>query len=660
MISSSSTASSSSSRPTATASNERTNVLAKNSSIPRISRGGGGGNGRNSSIRPRNRRLISTDQELVSTSATSTPGGSRAVSPIPAKHPSRSDPRARSSGNGTASGTGRSDGGLLAPSGSSSRKGNASPVGGKGGLLDPSGWMTSWNTLQGLASSVLGGQVEDVMGTAAGKKPKREGGRKKLPEQWGPPEPKTQRQKDSGIGWGSTDEMQAEVRTRKLRGVLEGREEDKNILDTNGNYKRRSSTEEQRPGSSQEDDYALVYIHHVQKQDTLQGVVLKYNCKPEVFRKANRLWPNDTIQTRDTVILPVDACTIKGRPCEAPSPNQGVDLLAPTPGIEDPPFSNGDNWPGISSPYNNGTSAELPEDKENPWVHVRWVLVDASPNSKPVEIARMPRKTLGYFPPRRRKSHATISTVSTPRGSMEFPRLAQTMSNDLPESSSSTPRRTSNLGSKPSQPITSSVGSYFPPQRSSTRPRRESVGEAADRLGWMRGPGGVGTFGKNVRRPGPAQDGLNAWAKKHIPGLAIDGMSSTSILGAETAQFGFGDELARIEEGSVNGAAVTGSTGPGVGVLTPGGLGLENAAAAIEGWVRRLATKAPGTPKGGGRIEAPDLIELLDGTGSDDGRGFGLSPGRIRSATLIGTGREDLDSMVRGRATGGAKGGKSD
>jgi hypothetical protein len=71
------------------------------------------------------------------------------------------------------------------------------------------------------------------------------------------------------------------------------------------------------------------------------------------------------------------------------------------------------------------------------------------------------------------------------------------------------------------------------------------------------------------------------------------------------------------------------------GTATPNGgqgigVGLENAAAAIEGWVRRLAIKAvaPGTPKlgmGMGAKAAPepgagDLIELLNGTGSDDGR----------------------------------------
>lgn len=182
----------------------------------------------------------------------------------------------------------------------------------------------------------------------------------------------------------------------------------------------------------------------------------------------------------------------------------------------------------------------------------------------------------------------------------------------------------------------------------------------------MRRPGGVGTFGKNVRMPGPANDGLNTWAKKHIPGLAIDGLPSTSILAAESARLGFGgEELGRIVEGpaTVGGSGtITPSLGQGNG---SSGLGLENAAAAIEGWVRRLAIK-PGTPKLKARnivsADGTDLIELLDGTGSDDGRGFELNPGSVRSGTPVGgaSGREDLDAVVRGRGGAGLKAGKSD
>ena len=589
----------------------------------------------------------------MSTSGTSTPSGSRAVSPIPSKHPSRSTIRAGNSG--------KPAGGLLAKDNGGQR--GTSSVG-FGGIWE-GGWTSSWTALQGLASSVLGVEVEgegegSTSGGSLGKKHMKRTPRK-LPDTWGPAG--LPQKQDPAIGTGTLAEREAAVRARKLKGVLEGRDEDLNVQkDLNGNYKRRTSLEETRPDGQQDDGGdALVYIHHVRPQDTLAGVILRYNCQPAVFRKANRFWPNDSIQTRKVVIVPVDACTIKGRPCEPPSPdspNQGVDLLAPTPDIEDPPlFANGGTWPRASSSKTRTSAERYESEDEHPWVHVRWVLIDSSPSSKPVEIARMPRKTLGYFPPRRRKSQATISTISTPRASTELPRSSQT--NDITSSpSSTTSRRTSNLGPRPSQPIS---GSYFPPHMtSSTRPRRESVSEAADRLGWMRGPGGVGTMGKNVRKPGPAQDGLNSWAKKHVPGLAIDSLPSTAILGGESAHFGFGEDLGSIAEGGFAGG--NGSVTPTVGGSS--GLGLENAAAAIEGWVRRLAIKGPGTPKisGSRGVESVDLIELLDGAGSDDGRGFELNPGSLRTSTLSfgGSGRDDLDGLARGRATAGPKGGKSD
>jgi len=532
----------------------------------------------------------------------------------------------------------------------------------KGGRTSPQllggiwegGWQSSWSALQGLASSVLGGDIEgeDLGSTNGGvvaAKPKKS-------QKWGPEG--LPRKKEDAIGAGSVAEREAAVRARRMRGVLEGRDEDLNVRkDTSGNYKRRTSLEEARQDGHDEEVDALVYVHYVQPQDTLAGVILKYNCQPAVFRKANRFWPNDSIQTRKVVVIPVDACTIKGKPCESPSPeSQGVDLLAPTPAGEDPPtFTNGATWPPDSSSQ-AGTSAERPgNEDEHPWVHVRWVIIDSSLTSKPVEIARMPRRTLGYFPPRRRKSQNTISSLSTPRGSFDVPRITQS-SPDPSGSASSTPsRRTSNLGPRPSE---SMGGSYFPPTASSTRPRRDSVGEAADRLGWMRGPGGVGTFAKNVRKPGPGQDGLNAWAKKHIPSLTIDSLPSVSLTGGESAHFGFSDELSSISEAPVRIAGSGTATPSGLGQ----GLGIENAAAAIEGWVRRLAVKGPGTPKLGGRNDTSDLIELLDGTGSDDGRGFELTPGSLRAPTpsLSDTRREDLDSVIRGRATAGTKGRKSD
>lgn len=611
-----------------------------------------------SSIRPRIRRLVSTEQELVSTSAISTPGGSRDASPLPSKHPSRSLSK-------SGQGNGRPSSGLLAPSqegrGASGR--SSSPLGLGGGSWE-GGWKGSWTKLQGIANSVLGaveldGDRDAMPSLSWGTKGKGAN----APTAWGPSS-SVGKKPDGGIGTGSTEERDAALIQRRRAGVLEGRDEDK-IKDMSGNYKRRTSAEGHRP-EVEEDDQALVYIHHVEPQDTLQGIILRYNCRPDVFRKANRFWPNDSIQIRKTVVLPVDACAVKGRPCDPSNPeyhSQGVDLLAPTPGLEDRPASNGSPWPGAP----NGSSAKHSDEAENPWVHVRWVLIDSSPHSKPVEIARMPRKTLGFFPPRRRKSQTVLfSDASTPRGSSDMPRGFP--SHDRAASISSTPlRHMPNQAAHSPQATSStsvtSIGSYFPPllPNSSTQPRRESVSEAADRLGWMRGPGGVGTLAKGVRRPGPGNDGLNTWARKHIPGLTMEGLPSSFALGESVAHFGFKDELASIAESSRNHAGMSRSGLVGTSGSGPN-LGLESAAAAVEGWIRRIASGTPGTPIGGPRsLPEPDLIELLDGTGSDDGRGFGVSPGRVRSGTptVMGTGRDDMDALVRG-ASRGVKGGKSD
>ncbi|TVY83762.1 Uncharacterized protein LSUE1_G000741 [Lachnellula suecica] len=415
---------------------------------------------RPSSVRPRNKRLGTLeDQELGITSGRSTPSGSRAVSPIPAKHPSRS-------GTGTL-GNGRAAGGLLAPD-TVGRNGRGNRSQSPAAGIWNTGWMS--NTLQQMASSVMGNMAGDQEPSTGNGSIWGATKRAVPAKQWGPSQTGTSTKKDGGIGTGSTTEREAAVRAKKMRRILEGRDEEHRVVDTSGNYKRRTSSDEQRPGSAQEDGHALVYVHHVQPQDTFAGIVLRYNCPREVFRKSNGLW-GDSLGFRKTVVLPVDACAIKGRPCESPSDFQGIDLLAPTPGIEDPdPFSNGTTWPPT-----NETSAARLEDDDQPWSHVRWVLIDSSPSSKPVEIARMPRKTLGYFPPRRRKSQATLSSVSTPRGSVDMNRAPG--SNDPIGSASSTPsRRASNLGPRPSQ-ITGSVGSigsYFPTPAPSARQRAKA------------------------------------------------------------------------------------------------------------------------------------------------------------------------------------------
>jgi hypothetical protein len=540
----------------------------------------------------------------------------------------------------------------------SSRAVSANAVGGSGTTWG-GGWLGGWSAIQGLASSVLG----NGDGSANGKS-------------WGPEQ--LPRRNDGGIGQGINTDREDRVRRKKMARVLEGRE-DPGVLDQSGNLKRRTSLEDQESRHNDEECDALVYIHHVQPSDTLAGVVLRYNCQPAVFRKANRFWPNDSIQIRKTVVLPVDACAIKGRPCDPPSPDgTGVDLLAPTPGIEEPPsLSNGTaEWPSSSQSQSSATRANGKKkvedvETEEGWIHVRWVLLDSSPTTRPTQIARMPRKTLGYFPPRRRKSYTTLSTVSTPRVSTDLSFSQSPGGGSTPLSGTPT-RRTSNLSHRPNLSVTSVPGSYFPPPGMTvtnhnslpTRGRRDS---AATRTAWMTGPGGVGTLGPKVRTPGPAKDSMNAWMTKHLPGIAIDNLPSAYAQTSETARLGFPSNQ-EVAAGNFNQAAMAdNSAGVNSPMLGQNGLGIENAAAAVEGWIRRIAVKGvPGTPLGGAKArDEADLIELLDGTGSDDGHGgvgFELNPGAGRMA--VTGGREDLDGMVRGRGRAGTKskikGGKSD
>ena len=49
----------------------------------------------------------------------------------------------------------------------------------------------------------------------------------------------------------------------------------------------------------EQDGDALVYVHKVNPQDTLAGVMTRYQCQPAVFRKVNRLWSNNRIQIQD-------------------------------------------------------------------------------------------------------------------------------------------------------------------------------------------------------------------------------------------------------------------------------------------------------------------------------------------------------------------------
>lgn len=585
--------------------------------------------GSGGAVRPRNRRLISIDDDNNDNDdvASSTGGGGLlSAFEAPASASQHQHGRARAGHGGAASGSNANIGQFLGDS-----------------------LTQSWSSVQGLATSILGSGPKDQRSLGspygsrspngripAGTPGRRRAGSNRGLAHWGPePSPSL-----ADVAAGSLAERHAALRAAKTASVLESHDGVNGGLDASGRHKRRNSddttTTEQPP-----DDY-LVYIHHVQRSDTYAGIILRYQCREDVFRKANGLWSRDSIQTRKWLTLPVDACEIRGRPCEPPTSTatQQTDLLAPSPAPTNRPQAEHDEYFSSLSDIGESAARQIGQDSK-PWTHVRWVQIESF--QTPVEIGRVSRQSMGYFPPRRKKS--ILSALSSPRQSSD-------LSTGMPGPSENHPtRRQSSLGSQPPISLTPV----------SSRSRGGS--EAAEHMpAWMRRPGGVGTMGRNIRAPGPDKDSLNAWANKHFPGLNIDQLPSMSIMDSEIAHFGFKAGNSTIAgssfaEGRQDAAA-----------LNKQGTGLDRAAAAVETWLRGALAKRPTTPlirprsKGAATMDS-DLIELTD-TGSDDGR-FHHEPvsSLIEPLTISGTSSHNPGiggATMRSCGGGAGKGKKED
>ncbi|KAI9839191.1 MAG: hypothetical protein M1819_003184 [Sarea resinae] len=532
-------------------------------------------------IRPRNRKVNSSQgadfpvdasqtsgssSQLISPLASPSP--SRAVSPIPSKHPSRS-----LSSNAARQATSNS---RPSPLGGFSLGGaQAVPTTFGSGL-----WENSWSTLQGLASSVLGNDTEDTKDKlGVPRAPRR---RRPLesthhrrttssapPAQWGPTG-----LEENQIGVGSREPRESLLRAKQREGLLAA-----NGHAAAGRHKRRVSDDRgsaSAPPGDHEDRDALVYVHPVTPTDTLAGVMIKYNCQPAVFRKANGLWPNDSIQIRKHVVLPVDACAVKGRPTRQP-PEQ-TDLLGDDLHLfegqtnEDPSESNKPRsfHPRTCSTTSFSTDRSNPSQYEEqlPWKHDSWVLIDGHPNI--VEIARIPRRALGFFPRSRRKS-TSFSDMEVPSPPPPPPPVDNTTGSRSP--SSHAHHRTSSFSQQHHRHKSrSSSASYF--------------------AAHLQGPGGVGTLEKDVTSPGPAQDGLSKLFASHLPSSSSISISHSHPY-PSAFTFNPRDSLDSPVAASVDTSASS-AVPPGAANNNNGGgvSGLENMGSAIEGWMRRLATKA--------------------------------------------------------------------
>lgn len=615
-----------------------------------------GGANSGGTSRPRNRRAPNSVADRNATTSHLSPGitpvQSRGVSPIP------------SARIGTSK---------LANSGRSS-PGNASF--GKG-LLEGS-WAPSWTSVQDFATSLLSGgesgynsetsrpnsrsgskarAKSSVWNTFAGGARSNSSSGRRLPESWGPAPPtRSNRPNAQDIAAGSLEEREAALMTMKKASVLESYEGVNGGLDVTGKFKRRNSDEDlSRTTSEPVIEDQLAYLHHVQRDDTYAGVVLRYRCQEQAFRKTNGLWSRDNIQVRKHLLIPVDGCEVKGRPCEAPNfYSRHVDHLATTP----QPESILHTGPGSSLQSQtlhddffasrNEKAQSLPEE-EQPWQHVRWVKLDSV--ERPVEIVRVSRNAMGFFPPRRKKSIHTVSTFTSPRQSLD---LAQGPSAISTEPGVDSPgyvstRRQSSVSGRPN------VGSLGT-SPSIARSRGSSVGQNDNVPSWMRRPGGVGSMGRTVKAPGPAKDYFNTWANKRLPkGFNIDSMPSMSVMGSESASWGFtnktdGDVPKGIVESPFEDGRDAALTDNGQGI------GLEHAATTVETWLRGAWSKRPATPRLGSNRKIGDdmdLIELTD-TNSDDGRP--RTPLRMPEANPLSSGyfgttsRSEGEGSVRGRA----------
>ncbi|RMZ76630.1 hypothetical protein DV738_g4849, partial [Chaetothyriales sp. CBS 135597] len=355
---------------------------------------------------------------------------------------------------------------------------------------------------------------------------------------------------------GSLEDRRAMLQAERRKALLAASVESP---DARGNYKRRGSISQPAvEDDSEAQAQVLAYRHHIRPDDTLAGVMLKYGCQADVFRKVNRLWPNDRIQTRTEVLLPVDACSVRGKRVDGPAEGDATTVDGAT-----------------ASPSRGSAVAD-----DEGFTHESWVLL---PNcSKPVEIVRMPRASLGYFPrPRRKSNSAESSLVSSPpahRTSFDRLRHPPTHAAQVTMSLNASPiRRARQLGQQP-------PGSRQ--RSSSTATAMPSFSDA------LRGPGGVGTL-RGLRtepsRPGPADDALNQTFRHLFPDL--------DLLPAQDLP------LPRLG-------------GPGVGTprlssdsvrsLRSNSSGLGDVGGALEGWMRKLASKKERSTG----VKMGDLIEL--------------------------------------------------
>ncbi|RPB03679.1 hypothetical protein L873DRAFT_1833426 [Choiromyces venosus 120613-1] len=289
-----------------------------------------------------------------------------------------------------------------------------------GGGSVGSGWGVQWSTLQGLASSVLGSDAvaatsdspsTQPQGSAVAVRRRRRptdgttatgsggaggggGGRRSQSSgSWLGEIPISENDSARGVGGSSS----GDARSRPTRrSNFDESSSQNSIRSRKTSYKRPTSPDPTddpaAPSTPEAEKDALAYVHHVKPTDTLEGIVIMYNIHASALRRANGMWPNDSVQRRKVLLLPVEDCGVKGKP---------VDLLNLDP--------TNDQEAKPSPPKKEPTPEEKAAAEERGYRHESYVMIE---NIGQVEIARLSRKKLSHFPPRRRKESVSTNTTT--------------------------------------------------------------------------------------------------------------------------------------------------------------------------------------------------------------------------------------------------------
>jgi len=430
---------------------------------------------------------------------------------------------------------------------------------------------------------------------------------KQTQPEWGP-----RSQKESKPT--SIEEQKALLQAKRREALLAQSVE--SSRDSLGRYKRKDSNASVRSPVENETDI-LVYRHKVQPNDTMAGVVIRYSCQQEAFRKANRFWPNDNIQRRDWVVLPVDACSIRGRKTGGPYVD-GLASQSHSPTLGEATSTNGANDVTTEPPALAEEGSEFKHDS--------WVLLPSQP--QPVEILRISKRALGHFPPARRKSPnrsqpstpLTDSTTSTPKTSFDMLRHPPTHAAQQAAQAQLSQQLATSLSLDSSPSRGSSIPRYL---MESGRSRSSSTVSASHGLSHnafmnaLSGPGGVGAL-RGLRteraRPGPAEDPLNKKFAHYMPEYlppdhpdytGSDKLRPPNARSASTSwSASMNPSLRATPRASMDSIRSTRSNSSSV-------------PAAIAGWMGKVAS-SPMRKKADLRLERDDMGLALSGIGEAD------------------------------------------